>query len=89
MSNAIPDTASAQIRVRRSQAMKESSVSLIVKEVEMVEAAGVEPSRRYFFNRLMAHDLHDSCLHSLSRFTHSESTPVNSCLLVSTPVGER
>ena len=43
MSNAIPDTASAQIRVRRSQAMRESSVSLLVKEVEMVEAAGVEP----------------------------------------------
>jgi len=45
MSNAIPDTASAQIRVRRSQAMRESSVSLLVKEVEMVEAAGVEPVR--------------------------------------------
>ena len=89
MSNAIPDTASAQIRVRRSQAMKESSVSLLVKEVEMVEAAGVEPSRRYFFNRLMAHDFHASCPYSLSRFMHSESTPVNSCLLVSTPVGER
>ena len=27
MSNAIPDTASAQTRVRRSQAMRESSVS--------------------------------------------------------------
>ena len=55
----------------------------------MVKAAGVEPSRRYFFNRLMAHDFHDSCLHSLSRFTRSEFTPVNSCLLVSTPVRER
>ena len=30
MSNAIPDTASAQIRVRRSQAMRESSVSLLL-----------------------------------------------------------
>ncbi len=30
MSNASPDTASAQIRVRRSQAMRESSVSLLV-----------------------------------------------------------
>ena len=29
MSNVIPDTASAQIRVRRSQAMRESSVSLL------------------------------------------------------------
>ena len=35
MSNAIPDTASAQNRVRRSQAMRESSVSLLVKEVEL------------------------------------------------------
>ena len=43
MSNASPDTASAQTRVRRSQVMRESSVSLLVKEVEMVEAAGVEP----------------------------------------------
>lgn len=35
MSNAIPDSASAQNRVRRSQAMRESSVSLLVKEVEL------------------------------------------------------
>ena len=89
MSNAIPDTASAQIRVRRSQAMRESSVSPLVKEVEMVEAAGVEPSRRDSVNRLMAHDFHASCPYSLSPSTHSESTPVNSCLLVSTPVRER
>jgi hypothetical protein len=55
----------------------------------MVEAAGVEPSRRYFSNRLMAHDFHDSRLNALSRFTHSESTPVDSYPLVSTPVRER
>ena len=30
MSNAIPDTASAQNRVRRSQAMRESSVYLLL-----------------------------------------------------------
>ena len=89
MSNAIPDTASAQIRVRRSQAMRESSVSPLVKEVEMVEAAGVEPSRRDSVNRLMAHDFHASCLYSLSHFTHSESTPVDLYLLVSTLFRER
>ena len=54
MSNAIPDTASAQIRVRRSQAMKESSVSLLVKEVEMVEAAGVEPVHTISCNPVIA-----------------------------------
>ena len=54
MSNAIPDTASAQIRVRRSQAMKESSVSLLVKEVEMVEAAGVEPVNTISCNPVIA-----------------------------------
>ena len=54
-----------------------------------MEAAGVEPSRRDSVNRLMAHDFHASCPYSLSQFTHSESTPVNSCVLVSTPVGER
>ena len=89
MSNAIPDTASAQIRVRRSQAMRESSVCLLVKKVEMVEAAGVEPSRRDSVNRLMAHDFYASCPYSLSHFTHSESTAVDSYLLVSTPVSER
>ena len=46
MSNASPDTASAQIRVRRSQAMRESSVSLLVKEVKMVEAAEAETSHK-------------------------------------------
>ena len=89
MSNAIPDTASAQIRVRRSQAMRESSVSPLVKEVEMVEAAGVEPSRRDSVNRLMAHDFHDSCLCLLARLRHSEFTPVYCCAPVSTLFGER
>ena len=89
MSNAIPETASAQIRVRRSQAMRESSVSLLVKEVKMVEAAGVEPSRRDSVNRLMAHDFHALCPYSLSHFTYSESTPVYYCPPVSTLFGER
>ena len=55
----------------------------------MVEAAGVEPSRDPHANRLMTHDFHASCLNSLSRFNHSEFTPVDSYLLVSTSVGER
>lgn len=41
----MPDTASAQIRVRRSQATRESSISLLVKEVKLVEAAGAETSQ--------------------------------------------
>jgi len=36
----------------------------------MVEAAGVELSRRDSGNRLMAHDFHALCPYSLSRFTH-------------------
>ncbi len=55
----------------------------------MVEAAGVETSLRDSVNKLMAHDFHASRPYSLSQFTHFESTHVNSCLLVSTPVGER
>jgi hypothetical protein len=55
----------------------------------MVEAAGVEPSRRDSVNRLMAHDFHALCPYSLSPFTHSESTPVNSYPLLSTPARER
>ncbi len=38
----------------------------LVRGGDRVEAAGVEPSRRYFFNRLMAHDFHASCPYSLS-----------------------
>ncbi len=34
----------------------------------MVEAAGVEPSRRDSGNRLMAHDFHALCPYSLSIF---------------------
>ena len=55
----------------------------------MVEAAGVEPSRRYFFNRLMAHDFHDSCLCSLARLIHFDATRVYGCAPVSTLFGER
>jgi hypothetical protein len=55
----------------------------------MVEAAGVEASRRDSVNRVMAHDFHDLFLCSLVRVTHSESTPVYYCSSVSTLFGAR
>ena len=55
----------------------------------MVEAAGVEPSRRHSVNRLMAHDFHDLCLCSLARLIHFDSTRVYYCVPVSTLVGEK
>ena len=65
------------------------SVNTVERKELMAVRQGVEPFRHHHSNRLMAHDFHDSCLNSLSRFNHSEFTPVDSCLLVPTSVWER